>query len=535
MAIDLTLLSKQQLNQFVYLQSFISRQTEEAARVRALRAYYDGDHPVLLTNRQEEFLGLLLIDEKSKDGKPGKSIAYRFPFAHNTVKSVIDTLRERLNVSGFQVNGKAIDNQEDSGPEMQLAALFWAWWEENRFDAQQIRLHRRALRDHKSYVMVDYDQKNSRPRFTLHSVDDGTTGISCHRNPEMPDEVMYMCKYFYTYDPMSKPGETGVERKNVYFPHEIRKYIKGGAEYRWLPMDGVQAPFDPGDSVWPIRWVDSQGDPLGIPIIEFENPGGSEVAQIIGLQNLLNKSWLDLVAAADAAGFPILAIEDEQPQSYADAVADDEQDDDIEGDDELFMAPGRILDLKGAKAHRIESGDLSQLIDVIRLTIDAIAGVSKTPPHTLWPVGGDIPSGEALKMLESGLVKRAEERFLIFGQSWADVMVMAYKLERTFGSANIPDIPKLKVHTLWDDPHTREEKSEAETAEAHHRLEVPLEEVWAKLGYSPQQIQKFKAMQRTDQAAIVANVASALRTQPATQPTQSVPVASRTNGNGQVT
>lgn len=522
MAIDLTLLSKQQLDQFIYVQSLISRQTEEAARVRALRKYYDGEHPVLLTDRMVEFLGKFLTEGE-------------FEFAHNAVKSVIDTLRERLNVSGFQVNGKAIDNQEDNGPEAQLAALFWAWWEENRYDAQQIRLHRRALRDGKSYVMVSYDNANSRPRFTLLPVDDGTTGVSCHRNPENPDEVLYMCYYFYTYDPMSKPGETGKERKNVYFPHEVRKYIRGGAEYRWLKMDGLQAPFDPGDSVWPIRWVDSQDAPLGIAIIEFENPGGSEVAQIIGLQNLLNKSWLDLVAAADAAGFPILAIEDAQPQSFADAVAENEQDDDIEGDDELFMAPGRILDLKGAKAHRIESGDLSQLIDVIRLTIDAIAGVSKTPPHTLWPVGGDIPSGEALKMLESGLVKRAEERFLIFGQSWADVLKMAYKLEKTFGSSSIPDIPQLKITTVWHSAETRNEKSDAEMAEIYKRLGIPDEEIFATLGFSPQEIQKFKAMQRTDQATAVASIASALRTQQTNQATPNVPVASRTNGNGQVT
>lgn len=511
MALDLTLLSRGQLDQFIYLQSLISRQNNEAKRVIDLRAYYDGDHPILLTDRQEEFIGKFLTEGQ-------------FGFSHNTVKSVVDTLRERLNVSGFSVNGKAIDDDgDDNGPEAQIAALMWAWWEENRYDAQQIRLHRRTLRDGKSYVMVDYDQANMRPRFTLHSVDDGTTGITCHRDPEMPDKVLYMCKYFYTYDPMSNPGTTGKERKNVYLPHEIRKYIRGDAAYQWIPYT------DPEDNgQWPLPWVERDGTPLGITIIEFENPGGSEVAQIIGLQNLLNKSWLDLIAAADSSGFPILAIEDADPESFVDAVAAGALDDDIEGDDELFMAPGRILDLKGATAHRIESGDMSQLIDVIHLTVETIAGVSHTPQYYLRPVGGDMPSGEALKMLDSGLVKRAVERQLIFGQAWSDVMVMAYKLERTFGNASIPDIPKLKVTTVWDDPQTRSELTNAQAAEIQQRLNVPDEQLWAMLGYSPQDIQRFKAMQRTDQAATTAAVVGAIQQAQARQATQ--PVVNRQNG-----
>jgi hypothetical protein len=511
MAIDLTLLTREQLDQFFHMQSIVAKQEAEAARVRALREYYDGAHPVLLTDRQEEFIGKMLTEGE-------------FEFSHNAVKSVIDTLRERLNISGFAVNGKAIvEGSSDTGNEAKAAALMWAWWEENRYDAQQIRLHRRALRDGKSYVMVDYDQANMRPRFSLQSVWDGKTGIVCHRDPEMPDTILAMCKYWYTFD-ITKPGTTGRERRTVYLPGEIRKYIRGGAEFQWIPYT------DPEDGgVWPIPWVDRQGNPLGITLFEFENPGGSEVAQIIGLQNLLNKSWLDLIAAADMHGFPILAIEDEAPQGFADAVAVNEQDEDIEGDDELFMAPGRILDLHGAKGHRIEAGDLSHLIDVIRLTIDAIAGVSKTPPHTLWPVGGDIPSGEALKMLESGLVKRAEERFLIFGQAWADVMTMAYKLERTFGNASLPDIPKLKVHTLWDDPETRNEKSDAEMAEIQSRLRVPDEKLWEILGYSPQDIAKFKAMQRLDQAANMQAALSAIQT---AQATTAQPVTARVNGDG---
>jgi len=78
--IDITLLTPEQLDKFIHLQSIIARQQEEAAKVKAARDYYAGNHPVLLTQRQQEYLGKQLTDGE-------------FAFAHNLVKTVVDTLR----------------------------------------------------------------------------------------------------------------------------------------------------------------------------------------------------------------------------------------------------------------------------------------------------------------------------------------------------------------------------------------------------------------------------------------------------------
>lgn len=515
MAIDLTLLSPQQLDQFIHLQSIVFRQKETQERIKALRDYYDGEHPVLLSDRQEEYIGKALTDGE-------------FAFAHNTVKSIVDTLRERLSVSGFTVNDAGLGGNKDgeNTPASQVAALMWAWWEENRLDAQQIRLHRRALRDGASYVMVDYDQENQRPRFTLLSADDGTHGVVCHRDPENPDIVLMMNNYWYTVN-LLEPGKTGIERKTTYLPGQVRKYILG-KEGKWARMDGLEAPLEPGDTTWPLPWVDGNGKPLGITIKQFENPGGSEVAQIIGLQNILNKTWLDLMAAADAAGFPIMVIENELLNGMPnDANIGD--DDDIEGDDEFVIAPGRMLSVDGARVHRIEGSDLSQLINTVHLIVETIAGISRTPSYYLRPVGGsDVPSGEALKQLESGLVTRAIERQLIFGQAWADVMEMAYKVAQTFGAA-IPDVPKLKVQTVWASAETRHEQTDAATGEAWQRLKVPDETIWQMLGFSPEQIARWKATQRSDTAMAVATIGQALqRTNGATL----TAAPARANGTG---
>jgi len=486
---DIMKLTPIQLDRFLHVQSIVGRQEADAAKVRDLRAYYDGDHPVMLTQRQQEFLGPLLTGTE-------------WTFAHNLVKSVIDTLRERLSVNGFTVNGQSPDDVdgETANPDGDAAGLFWDWWTQNRMDAQQVRLYRRAMRDGASFVMVDFDPTAQRPRLTLHSVDDGTVGVTYHRDPGDPNVIMFANRYWYTFDPLT-PGETGVLRKTTYLPGEIRKYRQDSkATNGWSPvMD------DEDGNAWPIPWKDSSGQPLGVALVEFQNPGGSEVTQIIGLQNALNKAWLDLIAAADAQGFPVMAIE------YADATGGSlVDDDDIEGSDEFQIAPGRAIEMFGAHLNRIPGADLTSMMAVIDQLTSAISGVSRVPSYYLRPVGGgEVPSGEALKQLESGLVKRAEERQLVFGQAWEDVFTLAAKLAATFGGTDVPG--PMTIEIVWEDPNVRNELSEAQTAQLHAGMGVPDAAIWRRLGYSPDEIAEFRDDARLQRAQDVASIASAVR------------------------
>lgn len=494
--IDITRLSPEQLDRFIHIQSKIARQEEESEKVCAARDYYAGNHPVMLTQRQQEFLG--------KDLTEGD-----YAFNHNLVKVVIDTLRERLNVTGFTVNGRSAEDSDNA--EGKLAALLWQWWKHSRLESQQIRLYRRALRDGKSYVMVDYDNLHGRPRFTLHEVDDGTNGIVLHRDPSDENQTFFATRYFYTFNPL-EPGKTGIERKTVYLPGEIRKYERTsnvgllGSELAW------RAVMDDGDLSWPLPWYDVQGKPLGVAAIEFANPGGSEVDNIAGLQNALNKAWLDLIAAADATGFPILTANYRDAQPMPNSISDD---DDLQGADEFVIAPGRLLEIFGGDIRRIDAANLEYMIKNIWSIVDAISGLSRTPQQFLRPFPGiDVPSGEALKQLESGLVKKAEERQLHFGEAWVEAFLLAYRVGRTFGNG-VPDVGDDPVFEVqWADANTRMEKVEADTAQVYKNLGVPDSAVWAKAGYSPDQIAHFKENARLQRAQEIATIAAAARTVP---------------------
>ncbi len=512
MTIALDKLTPDQLNRFIHLQSIVAGQKKAAARTLAVRAYYDGDHPVMLTERQKEYLGPLLnpgIDEED------------FGFAHNVVKTVVDMVKDRLRLEGFTVNGQDAGSLEKNAndPAAQLAALFWQWWNDWRMDAQQSRLYRRTIRDGLSYVMVDYDAENDRPRATLHSLYDGTTGIVLHRDPEDENRVLFLTRYFYTFDPL-KPGETGKERKTVYLHGEIRKYIRNSSLVgSWEPI------MDDGDLTWPLPWVDRTGKPLGVAVTEFQDPDGGLVGGIIGLQNALNKSWLDLLAAADTSGFPVVAIEYKE----ADLIRDDD-DDDLEGADEFRIAPGKAIEIFGGNIKRLEGADMDKMINVVWNIVQAVAAVQRLPQYDLRPIQGvDFPSGEALKQAETGLVTKAEERQLVFGQSWADVMALAAQVQDAFGVAPVPQLPKLNIHPVWKDAQTRMEKTEAEVATLHSALRVPDDAVWRKLGYTPEEIARFMEDAMKRRAAEVASIVAATR-QPVAQPGQATQQPAVTNG-----
>lgn len=183
---------------------------------------------------------------------------------------------------------------------------------------------------------------------------------------------------------------------------------------------------------------------------------------------------------------------------------------DLEGADEFRISPGRAIEVDNAVVKRLESANLTPMINTMWTVVQAISGVSDIPQYYLRPTGGDVPSGEALKQLESGLVKRAEERQLIFGQAWEDCFALAYRLAQTFGRM-VARLDNLDIGVKWHDANVRNEQVVAQTAQVHQALGVPDETIWEMLGYAPSQIAGWAAIKSAQDAAKLAQVAQALR------------------------
>ena len=93
-------LTPEQLEKYIHMQSIVDRQQADAARVRALRAYYSGEHPVMLTDRQQEVLGPQVEGEQ-------------FTCPHHRVRVVVNPLARRRSVTGVATHGR--EGGEESG------------------------------------------------------------------------------------------------------------------------------------------------------------------------------------------------------------------------------------------------------------------------------------------------------------------------------------------------------------------------------------------------------------------------------------
>ena len=240
----------------------------------AYRQYYDGDHPTQLTERQRQYLGL---------GKSAK-------FCDNYSRTVVNALADRLEVSGFQTENKAADE------------IIANWWQVNRMDAVQARVHRSCVRDGDTFILVSWDNDEAIPRFTHHLALDGASGMHAIYDDDTA-EILFATKRW-----LATSGErSGKQRRlNFYFADRVERYICdsdiGGGEWR---------PYDEDGEGWVIPWVDARGLPLGVPVMHFRNQdigdsyGLSELADVVPLQDALNKALIDYVAAADTTAFRI--------------------------------------------------------------------------------------------------------------------------------------------------------------------------------------------------------------------------------------
>lgn len=506
--IDIMRLTPEQVERFIHLQSIVDRQAIDRETLRRQRDYYDGNHEVLLSPRQRDFLGLLVGQ--------GDDAGYSF----NLMRNVVDSIRERLSVVGFTVNGETAASESDNAaPEEELAGLLWNWWTDNDMDTLQIDLYRKALRDGVAYLLVTWDEEQNRPAFYVHAQDDGASGITTHLDPEthLPQ---YYAKYWTTYDPM-RPGATGEERKTVYLPGEVRKYRRsfGGNWYGWEPVQDV------GDTSWPLQWLGADGRPIGFAVWSFRVPGGSELSpSVLALQDSINASMLDLLAAAAAGGFPIMSIEyGDSVQAPVPAAPDNEEN---EGAG-IELAPGRLLEVYGGRLNRLPPSDTQPMIATVWTMVSALSAVTSVPAHRLRPfAGAEVPSGEALKQLEAGLVAKAIERTRAFTSPWAGVMTTAYRLAQRYGTGDLPDIASPRIRPVWADVNTRNEVLQSQIGAAHKAMGVPDEMIWQKiLGYTPDEVAAFRVSQRRDQAIQVAAIAASLRqAAPQNTPAQAAPV-----------
>jgi hypothetical protein len=414
--------------------AIIEEEHERHQLYRIYREYYDGVHDAQLTDRQRKYLQLKIGEE----------------FNDNYFPVVADALSERLSITG-------IDADEQSGD-------IWQWYELNRGDALQAVVHSAAVRDGDAYILVEWNEAGL-PMWSFEPAYDGTEGAEVVYSIERRDEPLFGYKRWQT------GGE--LERLNIYYPERVEKYKGRASAWQLIEV---------------LPWTDTGqegGLPLGIPLIHFKNKdqgykyGRSEVADVVPLQNALNKSIIDMVAAADTTAFRIFWMLGDDPEGI-----------EITPGSWIYSEKSPNDSENGVSVGYFPGEDLTNLINFKDSFVAEIARVSRTP-LSYFQMSGNVMAEGTLKQQEAGLVSRAKDRQVTFGNAWEDVFYLSRRLWNAFGSA--PELPEEQSFSmLWADPETRNDAAFILMLKTKHELGVPAETLWGEMGYSAEKIEEFK-------------------------------------------
>lgn len=339
------------------------------------------------------------------------------------------------------------------------------WWVDNQMDRWEGETYKSALRDGECYTIVSHD--GEKPVLSLAEMWDGDTGVyMVYEDPQTRQKPILAIKYWWSVnptniDPMTGTASTSTQatlqgagyvlRATVYTRNAVYKYARFHNDRQTgfykvagpKTEDGFWPVQDSTDAGWPLAWVDAQGKPLGLAVVPFVTPDGSVIDPILGLNDALNKTNLDIMANADQQGFGLIAVEYETLPTV-----DDDNDDPSAAGDGLGLRPGRALETTG-KVSKLAADDNAGLLATARHWVEGIAANSDVPFYEFLPTVGEVPSGAALQMLDSALADRAQECVVAFTPAWRAVMTLAQKLDALYGNGN-GDIQRLTP--LWKEP-----------------------------------------------------------------------------------
>lgn len=425
--------------------------------------YYDGDQLTKLTDRTKKYLE-----------------QHGIRFCENFCEPVVDVMAERLIVTGFAAEDKgAGQTSGETDDRDELADYLAAVFDRNRFAEKQLTVHTVALVQGDAFIVVDWDAGHGIPRLTVNRPELCKPVYS----PDEPDTLAYLAKRWNSaaVGPENPAGRT-VVRLNVYRPDRVEKYFRAGSN----DGEGGWARWrDDGDTGWPTPWTDSQGQPFGIPVFHFRHKplgrpyGRSELRSVIPQQDSLNKQIVDLHDILDYQAWK---------QRWISGANDTTN---------LTPAPGTYLTLPAdAATGEFSAEDPAGVLSSIEDSISRIARRSRTPLHLL--VGGDTPSGEALKSAEAGLVAKVGRAQTTFGCVWEDAAMLALRLASDQGKLPAPPVfADLVLRSVWKSAESRMELAESQALQIQvESLGLSHRSALRQLGYDPSQEEELRAAEQ---------------------------------------
>lgn len=383
----------------------------------------------------------------------------------NYMGLVVDAMVERMQVQGFRVSDNADGDKKT-----------WAIWQANNMDSGSDQLLLEAAIGGSAYALVAPNpDREDRPLIY----------------PEHPSQTIV------AYAPGTARRQraaalkvwvdewTGKLFATLYLPDAL---------FKWESQKSVGTVVSTatGAPTWIARVGEEfrQDNPLGVvPIVEVPNNprlltgGVSEIADVVMIQDRVNKTLADRLMAQDYGAFP---------QKWATGFPAEDEDGNPQRVD---VGKDRMVTSEIAETRfgQWEAAALDPYSTAKREDVKDIASRTRTPAQYLLGEMSNV-NGETLKAAESGLISKVRQRQRTAGEGLEEIARLAREIAGLGGNDE-------SMETLWKSPEFRTEGELTDSLTKMKTLGVPEEALWEKWGASPQEIARWKK-QREEQVLI---------------------------------
>lgn len=374
----------------------------------------------------------------------------------------VDSIAERQAVEGFRL-GDADEADEE----------LWQWWQANNLDIEAPLGYTDAYVHGRSYITLSRPDPNIDlswdPNVPIIRVEPPTRMYA-----EIDPRIGRVSKAIrVAYD--AEGNE--IQAATLYTPTDT---------FGWFRANG--------------EWVDWFNDSHGlgvVPVVPL--PNRTRLSDLYGTSEITP----ELRSMTDAAARTLMLMQATAelmgvPQRLLFGVKPNELGVDPQTGQALFDAYiSRILAFEDAegKIQQFSAAELNNFTNALDQIAKQVAAYTGLPPQYLSTSSENPPSAEAIRAVESRLIKKIERKNLIFGGAWEEAMRIAWRLMK--GGDVPPDM--LRMETIWRDPSTPTWAAKADAASKMFNGGngvIPRERARIDMGYS---IKEREEMRRWDE------------------------------------
>ncbi len=396
----------------------------------------------------------------------------------NWMPLVVRAATERMHVQGFRFDQ---DQQPRAGGLRRLlrgAAPAstgdrdaWTIWQRNGLDVESGLAFQEAAKHGESYLLVWFDDE-----------DDTKARITVEHPAQVVVRRAAGDRRRRTSALKKWQEDDGSYRATLWTPKTIYRYQRqDGKPWTLLVDNGT---FTNTLGVVPVIPIvnDPQMRPsrVGARDGPFVGLGRSDLIDVIPTQDSINKLVCDMLVASEVSAF-------RQRWATGLEIPEDENGNAIEpfnaAVDRLFVSED-----EKTRFGDFNATDLRNFVVGIENRLQSLSSRSRTPPHYLNALGGTLPSGEALKSAETGLVSKTHDKMRAADDPIEEAIRLALRIEEN-AAAEIVD-----AEVIWSNAESRSESEWVDSLVKKLAFGVPVQQLWEDAGYSPQQINRFAAM-----------------------------------------